>query len=588
MAFNISYCAMLISLLPFTIFVLSGINIKVTPVSPILNEIRSSLNDYPLSDFEYTSYCGNKYSNTIYTFPGNVKGCTCVGINHYYYEQSGKHEIHRGKCTTNQTYNGCEDISEISHYDLKYWDQGRFCSKYYNVSQLTYKGYLHFLNSSVLKNEECQKGYKKCGLLDDFGNYLCLPEEEDCPINDIKVRKNRDEELEKKNYNYTNNNERYFYYTNTSNKPVILKMKATEGKICMDRAYYHTDYPQYILDKNFEFYGCRHKIEGKLYEDNLEILDSRKKGDIYLDSNLDLYDGHFYYYWYYDYPFYSLEANMNLYAQRYIGYDKKCLMENGAFDIDKSPFNETKISEIDKKINKTVFNNKVIIWFAAISFIIELLASALLDGEDDNPTFIWVWTIINLVFYIPMAVPLFLNLNHIKLFKELPLCGGNIINIKIDFYNSTQSKLKITTILGVIFVNCQILFNIILIILKFVFPNLDFSGFGNREAFFDKSSKTIDYNTTPEEKKKEDPYYENPPEQPFYAQQNNNAAVDYQQNNNAAVDYQQNYNAPVDYQQNYNAPVDYQQNYNAPVDYQQNYNTYGVDYSKPQSNYSNY
>ena len=41
----------------------------------------------------------------------------------------------------------------------------------------------------------------------------------------------------------------------------------------MDRSRYHTDYPQYILDNNFTYYGCKHKIDGKLYE-NFEILDT--------------------------------------------------------------------------------------------------------------------------------------------------------------------------------------------------------------------------------------------------------------------------------------------------------------------------
>ena len=64
--FNISYIAMICALFPLGIFILSSINIKVTQVSSYLDEIRSSLNDYPLSEFEYLSYCGNKYNNYIF------------------------------------------------------------------------------------------------------------------------------------------------------------------------------------------------------------------------------------------------------------------------------------------------------------------------------------------------------------------------------------------------------------------------------------------------------------------------------------------------------------------------------------------
>ena len=519
--FNITYYAMLISLFPLAIFIFSAINYKVSPVSSILDEIRTSLNDYPLSEFKYKSNCtNNEYTNAIYTFPGSVKGCTCVHVTDYYRDQTGAYQVNRGECDDNQTYNGCEDISQIPPQKLYYWEKGNFCSKNYNQSQLIYNGYLYFLNSSVLENEECEKGYKKCGLLDDMGNYLCLPEEEECPINDIKITYNPNYELENQNYSYIFYNRRYIYYTNTSNNPVIVKMKVTEGKICMDRTYKHSDYPQYILDNNFKYYGCKHKIDGKLYEDNLDILDVRKKADLYEDSNLQLYSIQYYGRWYYDFPFFSLEANMNLYSQRYIGYDKKSLMKNGAFELDDSLFNEKKINEINEKITKTISNSKYEIWYSAISFLIILLSSTRIESEDDSP-YIWLWSGVNLLLYLLTSVLIYKNLNNIKEFKKFKLSGGKIINLKIDFYNSTQSKLKITTILSVIFVNCPIIINIIIIILKYFLPNIGRTSYVYNYNFNNINGAILDNN--PNEKPKSDnppeaPYYENNPEQPYYNQ----------------------------------------------------------------------
>ena len=104
------------------------------------------------------------------------------------------------------------------------------------------------MNNSVLEKENCEKGYKKCGKLDDMGNYICVKENDECPINDIKVTDLRDEELERLNYSHIIINYKYFYYTNTSEKPVISKLKvAEEGKICADTARYYTKYPQYNL-----------------------------------------------------------------------------------------------------------------------------------------------------------------------------------------------------------------------------------------------------------------------------------------------------------------------------------------------------
>ena len=43
--------------------------------------------------------------------------------------------------------------------------------------------------ASLLKHsgKECEINYKKCGILDSLGNIMFIPENEICPINDIKI-----------------------------------------------------------------------------------------------------------------------------------------------------------------------------------------------------------------------------------------------------------------------------------------------------------------------------------------------------------------------------------------------------------------
>ena len=305
---NLPYFAMIISIFPLAVFILSAINVKVKPLLSILNEITSTMNDYPLADLSYEDNCEQHYSQYLYVFPGSKEGCSCINTNDYKCEQSGKYKVSPGFCDYNQTYNGCKDISKVDKQYLYSWGKGKFCSKKYNTEEYELKGYLHFLNNSVLEKENCENGYKKCGKLDDMGNYICVNETEECPINDIKVTYFRDEELERLNYSHIIINFKYFYYTNTSEKPVISKLKVAEdGKICADIEHYYTRFPQYILDNNFLYYGCRNKI-GEFLEKNIEILDNRTKKQIYSDSNVNLnkysnQDS--------DYPFYSLEANMS-------------------------------------------------------------------------------------------------------------------------------------------------------------------------------------------------------------------------------------------------------------------------------------
>ena len=63
-------------------------------VSTILEEISSSLNDYPISNLNYTEYCNNnEYNGYLFTFPGSVEGCTCADVRKYLYEQNGEKEV---------------------------------------------------------------------------------------------------------------------------------------------------------------------------------------------------------------------------------------------------------------------------------------------------------------------------------------------------------------------------------------------------------------------------------------------------------------------------------------------------------------
>ena len=36
-------------------------------------------------------------------------------------------------------------------------------------------------------NPNCEENYKKCGILDTYGNIMCIPNEDECPINEIII-----------------------------------------------------------------------------------------------------------------------------------------------------------------------------------------------------------------------------------------------------------------------------------------------------------------------------------------------------------------------------------------------------------------
>ena len=95
--------------------------------------------------------------------------------------------------------------------------------------------------------EICEENYKKCGILDTLGNIMCIPKEEECPINDIKV------DLASNYNNYIsqgykmahleNLTEEYsLYYTNMkTDREIIVKMNFSD------------EIPRYINKNNFIF-----------------------------------------------------------------------------------------------------------------------------------------------------------------------------------------------------------------------------------------------------------------------------------------------------------------------------------------------
>ena len=458
---------------PASIFIIYFNDFHQTLNISFLDEIKSSLNDYPIKDLSYGVDCNEKSEANLYIFPGFSAGCSCLDVKDYKYDQDGKYLVSTGKCPVNQTLNKYIDIFEISRQNLSLWGNGKFCYKKYETKESQLKGYLLMLNNSVLENEECEKGYKKCGKLDDMGNYLCIKEDDDCPINDIKVTVSQQPDLEKLNYSYILINNKFFYYSNTSEKPVITKLKVTEdGKLCTDKSYIYTKYPQYILDNNFKNYGCRKKINGQLYEKDVEVLDTRTKKQLYNDSDINLYSK--YNFTYYQFPFYSLEANMTLYPKRYLGYDKKCLLENEIFDIENTVFKDEKINEKIQITKDAIFVSNFIAIFSLFSMIITLISIIIIILKNKSGFRIYRWTIVNCLLYISMAIPIYINISNIKKFSGFNICGNDVMNGKINFYYSGLNKFKISTIISCILVICQILFNIIIIIIKCLIENNEY------------------------------------------------------------------------------------------------------------------
>ena len=99
---------------------------------------------------------------------------------------------------------------------------------------------------TLLKNshEPCKQNYKKCGVLDTLGNIMCIPQTDECPINEVII----DSYSEYDNYTskgykvaFLENLTEYYalYYTNKeTEKNIVVKLDFFDSK------------PEYITEEN--------------------------------------------------------------------------------------------------------------------------------------------------------------------------------------------------------------------------------------------------------------------------------------------------------------------------------------------------
>ena len=144
-------------------------------------------------------------------------------------------------------YNNNEEL--ISFYtwggaDVPQYSSPKNITKIYSTQffhKIDEKSFIEYARDySVPNGENCKDNYKKCGILNTEGRILCLPNEEDCPLNDFVLSdSNKDSEYpdyQKKEVSYgapaTN---KYFYYTNKkTDNPIIVDLKLSKELPCME------------------------------------------------------------------------------------------------------------------------------------------------------------------------------------------------------------------------------------------------------------------------------------------------------------------------------------------------------------------
>ena len=139
----------------------------------------------------------------------------------------------------------------------------------------TYRNLLKLVKNA----NECKSGYKPCGILDTYGNVLCIDEYLECPVNKIKADHISKASLySSQNYNSISLNEM------SNNYKLFYSNQFTEGN-AISIIIKTKDEPKYITNSNFlldsdafkEVFGDKEFLDK--IADALGLIDDKKKND---------------------------------------------------------------------------------------------------------------------------------------------------------------------------------------------------------------------------------------------------------------------------------------------------------------------
>ena len=177
----------------------------------------------------------------------------------------------------------------------------------------------------------CEEHYKKCGILDTMGNIMCIPETDECPINDV---------IDEETYNKTNNPEEYIksgdlYYSNKKTEnSIITKVSYSWSNNIINNSTLVFDEDAYdeFRPKSSSSYDSDYQSSEVYIKPNYETTDAMKyirerlKDDINKDKSYrklceDTYGGN--YLGFKDYSSLEKFTNLDLYQLYFISFPNK-------------------------------------------------------------------------------------------------------------------------------------------------------------------------------------------------------------------------------------------------------------------------
>lgn len=216
----------------------------------LLLEIDNNINGRLIESIEFRKACyGGEEKLPFGFWDGTSEGCSCRKI------------VYKGLCTDKQVSNGCSALYSNPPISYTMVNSNYICAK---MSKYNYREILK-KNKVISKEETCPEKYKPCGILDSFGNILCVSIDESCPKNSVTIiKKFNDFFNQTKSYglenSYSFNN---LSNDNETNVHLISQIRLSQYLNCINPLEKYWD-NHYILELPDQ--RCKTEINGELYD----------------------------------------------------------------------------------------------------------------------------------------------------------------------------------------------------------------------------------------------------------------------------------------------------------------------------------
>lgn len=358
---NIGYLLILIDVICFcgiiiSIFINGVLIITFDCYISNIVDIKENFESKPIFNLKEANVtCGKTQEILkIDNWMGTVVGCDCnskkdVSFNKY------NSNLYRGQCD-GRTGTNCKVVDAVESVSITKWKNKQLChdKKDDNFS------YESLLSISVKEDEKCPIGFKSCGYLDNLKNIMCLAEKDDCPINFAIITNNKDPPNNYGNYKYNTisfEDGTHLHYTNEAiDRSVIIKLKLTEGQVCLDIDEYNSNGTRYKLDY-YEHYGCNSNFSNYTYDNRYEYFDTMNKYKLYNDNNVFSQVSSLK-----QYPIEDMKnEDIMLYQRSYMGFSKECLKT--------SNFKPEHLKKFESRINAAKNLNLTIVCFLSLNLV---------------------------------------------------------------------------------------------------------------------------------------------------------------------------------------------------------------------------